>query len=220
MSQIMQGVTQGTFHPLHPVLDAFIMLTRLFETQPYVISTTQSTMPSPHPIEPATTSWHWLSTKKKDTKPKAHQPPTPQPSNPNPNPNNNNKNQNTTSPHHHSNPPPFQTSPLIHLSKPAPALHRRQELKSPPPLPLTNATASAESLNFRSRPLYRRTRSAPADTAAGDRAGDEGGRGRGSGERGGDEGTEKMETGMGMGMGKEGEGVGARKGGWWGRVGW
>ena len=94
--------------------------------------------------------WRWLtpSKKNKNKQPKPHQAPTRTPSDTNDNPNINNANINS----HQSE---------RHLPrKPQPAVHRLQELKSPPPIPLSDSPGLA----FKSRPLYRRTSSRPAST--------------------------------------------------------
>ena len=51
------------------------------------------------------------------------------------------------------------------LTKPEPALHRLQELKSPPPTAPPPSTTGSDSPGFKSRPLYRRTGSSPANRA-------------------------------------------------------
>lgn len=94
--------------------------------------------------------WRWLtpSKKNKNKQPKPHQAPTRTPSNTNENLNINNANNNS-----------YQSE--RHLPrKPQPAVHRLQELKSPPPIPLSGSPGLA----FKSRPLYRRTSSRPAST--------------------------------------------------------
>lgn len=105
-------------------------------------------MPSSHPIA---NFRRWLTTpKKKKKKAKAHQAPIQQGPN---------KEVDTGLVKRAS----FQSD--THLAKPEPALHRLQELKSPPPIP--PPLTGPDSTGFKSRPLYRRTHSSPANPAEG-----------------------------------------------------
>ena len=122
-------------------------------------------MPSLHPIANIKTSWRWLTTTTTDQKkkPKTHRAPIQQDSNYDNNNNNNNNDNNqqaNLSPQKRSS---YPTHP--HLAIPEPALHRLQELKSPPPLPHSQSQSptAPDSAGFKSRPLYRRTRSASRD---------------------------------------------------------
>lgn len=106
-------------------------------------------MPSSHPIA---NFRRWLTTpkKKKKKKAKTHQAPIQQGPN---------KDVDTGLVKRAS----FQSD--THLAKPEPALHRLQELKSPPPIP--PPLTGPDSTGFKSRPLYRRTHSSPANPAEG-----------------------------------------------------
>ncbi|CAF9942945.1 MAG: hypothetical protein ALECFALPRED_010276 [Alectoria fallacina] len=117
-------------------------------------------MPSLHPIAKIKTSWRWLTTTTdQEKKPKTHQAPIQKASDYN----NRKANLNPQKPTSHPTPP----SP--HLAIPEPALHRLQELKSPPPLPHSQSQSPTApySVGFKSRPLYRRTHSASRDLEEG-----------------------------------------------------
>lgn len=131
-------------------------------------------MPSSHPLTTIKSSWRWLTTNNRKNKPKTHQAPIQNDLKTNTNNSNNNDNNKinkkamnldsdkTSS--YHTHPP--------HLPKPEPAVHRLQELKSPPPIPLPPSETGPDSPGFKSRPLYRRTHSTPArDLAEGEEGG-------------------------------------------------
>ena len=113
-------------------------------------------MPSHHPLTNVKSSLHWLTTNNKKKKPKTHQAPIQNDSNNNSN--NTSKRATNLNP---KKPSSYQIDPP-HLPKPEPAVHRLQELKSPPPLPVPSSKTGPDSPGFKSRPLYRRTRSSPA----------------------------------------------------------
>lgn len=92
----------------------------------------------------------WLTTTKRNRKARTHQAPIRQGSN----------TERTTRLEKRKS---FQEDP--HLAKPEPALHRLQELKSPPPI--APPSRGPDSTAFKSRPLYRRTHSSPANSAEG-----------------------------------------------------
>lgn len=90
-------------------------------------------MPSSHSLPDLKTPWRWLTTKAKKKE----------------------------DPQSKSKRASFTNS--TSLAKPEPALHRLQELKSPPPTASPPSTTGAEGRGFKSRPLYRRTGSSPAN---------------------------------------------------------
>ncbi|KAF6233368.1 hypothetical protein HO173_008300 [Letharia columbiana] len=109
-----------------------------------------------HPSTQIKTPWRWLTTKT-------------QKKNSDNNNNNNNKKRATATPQPTSTKRNSFTNHTI-LPKPQAAVHRLQELKSPPPNPIPQSQSSSgpDGLGFKSRPLYRRTRSCPATTAEDD----------------------------------------------------
>lgn len=138
---LMQGAKQGTYSYSHFVpcthhLSLFantIPHTRLLHKNNANPKPQTKLMPSSHPLPNLKRPWRWLTTRAKNTPPQED-------------------------PQRKTRRASFTN--CTSLAKPEPALHRLQELKSPPPL-----TAGPDSPGFKSRPLYRRTGSSPADRA-------------------------------------------------------
>ena len=126
-------------------------------------------MPSSHPIATTKSPWRWLTKKEEKKKPKANHAPTRHGSD----------QKAAVEPETPTKRSSYaQRDP--HLAKPEPALHRLQELKSPPPIaPPTSTATGPDRPGFKSRPLYRRTRSSPADPAEDEKTGMRGASGSG-----------------------------------------